>query len=65
MTLTLYSGRPALRRASWPFDPNQALGPLSEALNAWAATARSPRVVLSEGKVAHLVRLSADKREVR
>jgi hypothetical protein len=56
-TLTLYSGSPAKRRAEWPISPNQAWEVLAEPLNAWAARARSPRVVLSDGKVAYLIPL--------
>jgi len=54
-TLTLYSG--ARKVAEWPIGPNQAWEPLQGALTRWAARASRPAVVLSDGKVAHLVAL--------
>jgi len=54
-TLTLYSC--ARKVAEWPIGPNQAWEPLQGALNEWARSTASPTVVLSDGKVAHLVAL--------
>jgi hypothetical protein len=58
-TLTLYSRDRGTSQkvAEWPISPNQAWDYLGEALNAWASVCRSPRAVLSDGKVAHLIPL--------
>ena len=55
-TLILYDG--PVRVAEGPISPKVAWLPLSEAINAWASLCRAPRAVLSDGKVAHLVRLN-------
>jgi hypothetical protein len=54
-TLILYDG--PVRVAEGPISHKVAWAPLSEAIHAWARLCRAPRVVLSEGKVAHLVSL--------
>lgn len=57
ITLALYAG--PKRVAEYPLSPNQVLPPLAEALNAWCATAASPRVVLEQGNAVRIVRLPA------
>jgi hypothetical protein len=55
MTLTLYTGGRAAFTSA--INPNQDWETLAKALNAWAGSVRAPRAVLSDGKVAHIVKL--------
>ena len=65
VTLTLYCQLPGAKRPSRvfqaPLSPNQAMGVLGEALNAWAAVSVAPRVVLESGNVARIVRIGEDR----